>query len=405
MLLNQTIEEIKARQIYTSKGTLTVEVEFCLDGFSIFSSVPAGKSTGKLEAKVILDNDGRSVMNVVNNIIKHSKMILNREICSPTIFDSFLITLDGTKDKSNLGANFTLPLSICYRKFYAYISKVKLGNSIREVNNNPDIYKYPSSFPVAHFNVLNGGLHAYNAINCQEIMVCFERPTFKQQLEDSISFYQTLGKLIEEIYKNSSTGDEGGFSPPFKNIEEALSLILQVSQKLNIKVKIALDLAANSFYKGSGKYLFDGVLYCNEALISLYEKLIKDFPIYSIEDPFAEDDFKSWELFYSKVGDKINIVADDLTVTNVELIGKYKKMFNTVLIKPNQIGTVLETLDAIGLCRECGYKIMISHRSAETDDTFICDLAVGTKADFIKSGAPNSMERIGKYNALLRLDE
>lgn len=467
MILKDILKDIKPRQIISSRGTPTVEIEFCLDGFSIFSSVPSGKSVGSLEAKIIVDNgdsySGTSVSTVVNSIIQHKNILLELEVSSPDIFDAFLITLDGTRDKSKLGTNFILPLSICYRKLFAYINKEPLWaqfvkkrlnimnmlskesearafqtdnqnlkkekdqdmlkqSSTDKIKTGSDFYCLNCNFnsqmegnltvrmPLAHFNVINGGLHSGNKLDCQEIMVCFEESTFKLQLEKSIQFYEALGKEISEKYNKiyTSVGDEGGYVPPIETLVEALNLIVSTGEKIpNLKYKIALDLAASSFHLEENLYFFENKKITGKELALYYEDLVVKYPIYSIEDPFDETDYDSWIYFYEKMNEKINIVADDLTVTNPELIEKLGKrgMFNTVLIKPNQIGSIMETVNAVDLCQKMGFKVMISHRSSETEDTFISDFAVGVGAEYIKSGAPSHGERICKYNELLRIEE
>lgn len=411
MLLKDVLKDIKSRQIITSRGTPTVEVEFCLNGFSLFSSVPSGKSVGFYEAKNIVDHqssyNGTSVYKVIENINKHKKAILYLEIVSPDLFDAFLITLDGTKDKSTLGANFILPISICYRKLLAYLNKQPLWKQLMSeaLPNKENLNK---NMPLAHFNVINGGVHSGNKLDCQEIMVCFPEYSFHMQLERSIEFFNALGIEITEKYDRiyTSAGDEGGYVPPIETLKEALDLIVSTGKKVNSSYKIALDLAANSFYQ-DGIYSFENQKMTGKELAHFYEKLLNEYPIHSIEDPFAESDIESWKYFYQKAKDLVNIVADDLTVTNTELIKKFgeNQMFNTVLIKPNQIGSILETIEAVKLCKQMGFKTMISHRSSETEDTFISSLSVGVGADYIKAGAPNHGERLCKYNELLRIEE
>lgn len=391
----------------TSRGLPTVEVEFILDGMSIFASVPSGKSTGGLEARVIIDNeqsyDGLSVKSVVANIIHHKNEILSRKIESSCDFDGFLIALDGTKAKSKLGANFILPLSICYWKLDAFRHRMPLWMLINTK------FKSVPKIPIIHFNVLNGGLHSGNNLDCQEIMVCFNRATLEDQLEESYKLFKSLRNLITEKYGSifTSVGDEGGYVPPINKLAEGLDLIVKSAENAKIsEYKIALDIAANSFFCNN-EYRCDGTCFTSDELINYYSNLISKYPIYSIEDPFEETDEGAWIKFTEKHGNTINIVADDLTVTNKDLIIELgsKKAFNTVLIKPNQIGSVKEAIDAIKTCKEMGFKTMISHRSAETEDTFISHLAVGSGSEYMKAGAPSRGERIGKYNELIRIEE
>lgn len=434
MKLSDEISAIRPRQIFTSRGLPTVEVDFILKNTTIRSSVPSGKSTGSKEACVITDDNNTStVLCVVESIKKHSKEMLNIEIQSPEDFDRYLIDLDGTKDKCVLGANFILPLSMsCYRLF-SILSEMSLWKYISHKNSAH------SSMPVPHFNVLNGGLHSGNNISCQEIMICFNENdtsfsnennthentsfsnennshentiSFSKNLGMAVKFYKCLRERIEKKYGSiyTSVADEGGFAPPISSIEEGLDLIVSSASDASIsEYKIALDLAANSFCTKNGEfyvYTFDGKSMDGRSLADYFCTIIEKYPIYILEDPFGEDDFDSWRYLYSKVGKKINIQADDLTVTNPKIIENlYNGMFNSVLIKPNQIGSVSECIEAIKTCKRLGLKTMVSHRSAETEDTFISHLAVGMGSDYIKSGAPCRGERIAKYNELLRIEE
>lgn len=408
MKLNSIVNNIKARQILTSRGHPTVEVDFITDSTIIRSSVPSGKSTGSKEAICLLDNgihyNGKSVYNVVNNINKLEKDLLNEQFKDQKEFDNCLIQYDGTINKSRLGANLILPLSICFSKLMA------LKNSFPLYKHLSNEYNFKINMPCPNFNVINGGEHAGNSFSCQEIMICFKRNTFAQSLECSAVLYQSLGDIIAQRYGSiyRSVGDEGGFAPPLKNIEEGIQLIIDAANISKIMdFMIGFDFAANSFFN-DGKYTFDGNNYNGKDLADYYCSLLDKYPqIYSMEDPFQEKDYESWKYFYEKAGSRINIVADDLTVTNPSMICKLvqMKMFNAVLIKPNQIGSVSETIKAIKSSKDKECKIMVSHRSAETEDTFICKLAVGVGADYIKCGAPCRGERIAKYNELLRIEE
>lgn len=415
MKLRDKVHQLKVRQILTSRGLPTVEVEFVLENCSIISSVPAGKSTGKKEAFLLLDNAssyfGLSVAKVISSINRNAEAVLSLNIESPEDFDSHLIKLDGTENKSRLGANFILPLSICCYKLFSYDLKMNLWEylnsfSTREIN-----------MPVPHFNVLNGGLHSGNGFNCQEVMVCFQESSIKHNIELAVIFYYSLKEVISETYGAifTSTGDEGGFAPPIEKLEDACKLIIKSANRASIKnFKIAIDAAANTFdfrdgldEKEHARYNFDGEKLTGRQLADHYNLLIDKYPIYMIEDPFGETDYESWEYFFQLVSSKTLVVADDLTVTNSKLISDLGKrnMFNTVLIKPNQIGSMSETIKAIETAHEAGLKTMISHRSAETEDTVISHIAVGMGASFIKAGAPCRGERISKYNELLRIEE
>lgn len=408
MKLKEFIKKIRSRQILTSRGHPTVEVDFITEFGIIRSSVPSGASTGHKEAYNKIDNNksylGRSVMTVVKDIREKEPVILDSNPINQNDFDKFLNKMDGTPDKSNLGANFILPLSICFCKLAAFINHSELFQHIA------DEYSKKAKLPIPNFNVINGGMHSGNNLSCQEIMVCFNKQSYSANLEATAIFYERLKETIKNKYGSiyQGVGDEGGFSPPISSIGEGIELLLETGESSGEnEFKIALDLAANSFYK-NGKYKLDDNEFTTEELVDYYCKLINKYPqIYSIEDPFAEDDLEGWSSLFSKVGDRINIVADDLTVSNEKLVVELfeKNLFNTVLIKPNQIGSVTEVVKAFEKAKKLNCKIMVSHRSAETDDTFICHLAVGLGAEYIKCGAPCRGERVGKYNELLRIEE
>jgi enolase len=407
MYLKDVVKSIKARQILTSRGIPTTEVDFITHtGAVIRSSVPSGASTGSKEAAILVDNSseysGQSVLNVVNMINNLEKDLLKEHFRDQEEFDSCLIKFDGTDDKSRLGSNLILPLSICFSKLLAFTSSTHLHRSLCKAKN--------LKMPLPNFNMLNGGMHSGNGFSCQEIMVCFDTGKYSKNLERSSFFHKALKSTIGAKYGSIFTGvgDEGGFAPPMKNIEEGIDLIIETGKAAKIdQFTIALDFAANSFFK-NGKYNFDGQSCTGKQLADIYIELLNKYPqIYSMEDPFEENDYESWEYFYAKTHTRINIVADDLTVSNPKIIKQlsFKKMFNTVLIKPNQIGSVSETLKSIQICTEKGFKVMVSHRSAETEDTFISSLAVGVNASYIKCGSPCRGERISKYNELLRIEE
>lgn len=407
-ILKSVVKTIKARQILTSRGIPTVEVEFVMESCSLFSSVPSGKSVGSMEACIHTDRKeaygGMSVYDVIEQIGSYKETLLNGSIESPEKYDDFLLKLDGTATKKRLGSNFVLPLSICCYKLCSYLSGQSLWRYFASKSGKKE------GFPLPNFNLLNGGLHSGNELSCQEIMVCFDRGSYSENLEAACCLFQSLKSLIAEKFGSiyQSVGDEGGFAPPIKDTWEGIELLIAAGKRVHISdFRIAMDFAANSFYKDE-KYSFDGDVLSGKQLADRYLKICDEYKIiYSIEDPFAESDFESWKYFYEKSNNTIRIVADDLTVTNTSLIRKYSsmKMFNTVLIKPNQIGSVTETIEAINLCNELGYRIMVSHRSAETEDTFVSSLAVGVSADYVKFGAPCRGERISKYNELLRIEE
>lgn len=405
MKLNQTLSNIKARQILTSRGTPTVEVDFIVNEIIIRSSVPSGASTGKKEAMVKIDNgekfNGMSVYSVVNTINNNKNKIMNYEFNTLEEFDNFLLQIDNTENKSNLGANFILPLSICCCKMLSNIENFQLFNYFS------NIYKKSPKIPIPHFNVLNGGIHSGNSLACQEMMICFREASYSENLEAASLFYQKLKDNIKEKYGTIyvGLGDEGGFAPPILTVEEGLDLLISVGAIVNREFSIALDCAANEFFKND-RYHLNNKIYTSDELVNYYEKLVQRYPqIYSIEDPFTEDDVEAWKKLYNTLGCQINIVGDDLTVTNDRLIKKYSSCINTVLIKPNQIGSVSETIKSIETAKALGKKIMVSHRSGETEDNFICHLAAGFGVEYIKCGAPCRGERVCKYNELLRIEE
>lgn len=415
MRLSEHIRKIEARQIVTSRGHPTVEVDFVTDSGTFRSSVPEGASTGSKEAAVILDGakayNGRSVKNVVRSIHELSEKLLSVEVQDQDDFDKYLISLDGTPNKKKLGANLILPLSVCFCKWMASFKSLSVYEHIRNIYAKDSV---KCRLPSPNFNVLNGGEHSGNGFWCQEIMVTFGSGRFSDSMEQACVFYEALGDVIEEKFGAifRAVGDEGGFAPPIKTVGEGIELLTSAGGKCDItNFKIAIDFAANTFYKNGNYHIVNKTgshTLSGGELGDFYASLIDQYPmIYSMEDPFAEDDLSAWSHFYELAGDRINIVADDLTVTNPRIIENLapSRMFNTVLIKPNQIGSVSETLEAIRVARKHENKIMISHRSGETEDTFICDLAVGIGSEYIKSGAPCRGERIAKYNELLRIED
>ncbi|KAI5170450.1 enolase [Pancytospora epiphaga] len=480
MKLSNMVYSIHARQILTSRGYPTVEVEFRTRGGIARSSVPSGLSIGGFEKPVGVDNgntyNGRSVMMIVDKINRLADKILEAPIGSQYEFDRYIEALD----EPDYRANFTLPLSICFSKAVAidmgiplealiekeifgtnHIGKenrLKNNVSVGDVFNlnvtDDDItgntFKSDKEFknnynrkehnvenvfqPIPFFNVLNGGAHSGNGLWCQEIMVGFNEATISQNIELGCVVYEELRNIIIKEYGGiyTSVGDEGGFTPPIKSVEEGIELVIKACNNLNIKnYGIALDFAANSVYN-KGIYEIttsNGIEYfTGQELCQYIMKLLDSYKvIYSIEDPFYEEDIKSWSKLYKMIIERgevprrwlpedcinfsyrkqgiINIVADDLTVTNDARILAYSTLFDTLLIKPNQSGTLSGTYSAIKKARERGCKIKISHRSAETEDIFICHLAAGAKAEYIKFGAPCRGERIAKYNEMLRIFE
>jgi len=412
------VKDIKAREIIDSRGNPTLEVELITNGSSFKSSVPSGASTGNFEAKELRDSDskryqGKGVLKAIENVEKiitpklKGKYVLNQKK-----LDSLLIDLDGTDDKSKLGANATLAVSMALCRAGADAKNLPLYNYLADVYYNKTLTSYNKKFslPVPCFNVINGGAHAGNNLDVQEFMLVPQAKTFSNNLRKGVEVYHSLKNILRKEFGKQAInlGDEGGFAPAVNSAEEALSIITKAIKDAGYsgKVKIGLDVAATEFFK-KGKYHLEGKDFNSEELIDFYKKLINKFPIVFIEDPFSENDFKGFSRFKKEVGDKIVILGDDLLTTNVKRIKKANRenACNGTIIKPNQIGTITEAIEAIKLAKSYGWKILVSHRSGDTPDSFIADLAVGGGADFIKSGAPARGERIAKYNQLLRIEE
>ena len=408
------IKDIKAREILDSRGNPTVEVEVILDDDSIgIASVPSGASTGMYEAIELRDNDlnrylGKGVTKAITNVIREIKpYLLNKEV-NQTDIDNLLIKLDGTPSKSRLGANAVLATSLAVLKAGANSKKEKLYNYIGGIN--------PKSLPTPMMNIINGGAHANNNIDIQEFMIVpILNTSIKEKIRMCTEVFHSL-KLVLKDYNISfnGVGDEGGYAPLLKNDEEALDLIIKAIERANYKIKkdfmIALDIASSEWYnEKEDNYTLtkSKKTYTKEELINYYDYLINKYPIISIEDPLGENDIEGWKLITNRLNDKVMLVGDDLFVTNKERLkmGIKEKLGNAILIKYNQIGTISETLDTINEANRNGYKTIISHRSGETDDTSISDLAVATSSPYIKTGSPNRMERVSKYNRLMKIEE
>ncbi|RLG11048.1 phosphopyruvate hydratase [Candidatus Pacearchaeota archaeon] len=406
------IAEIKAREVLDSRGNPTVEVEVILEDGTIGTAiVPSGASKGKYEALELRDGDekrfwGKGVLKAVENINK----IIAPEIIGMSVFkqveiDKIMIELDGTENKSNLGANAILAVSLAVADAASAYLGIPLYRYIGGINA-----KY---LPIPMFNVINGGVHADNQLDIQEFMILpVGAKTFKDALRWGSEIYHTLKKILKDKNYSVSVGDEGGFAPQISKAEEALDLLSKAVEKAGYKlgeeIVFALDVASSELYdENTGKYKLEGKEFSSEELIEFYEELIKKYPIVSIEDGMAQEDYDGWKKLTEKLSKKILLVGDDLFVTNIKRIkeGITKGYANSVLIKLNQIGTLTETMDAIELLRKVGWRYIISHRSGETEDTFISHLAVGTNATFIKTGAPCRGERVAKYNELLRIEE
>jgi enolase len=402
---NDKIKSIFAREILDSRGNPTVEVDLKTDSGVFTSSVPSGASTGINEAKEIRDGGeryhGKGVLKAVgnvNNII--SKELEGEDVLNQEKIDNKMIEIDGTKDKSNLGANAILGVSMASMRAAAFLKGIPLYKYIADIFGNDSLF-----LPRPSFNILNGGAHAANNLDIQEFMIAPLENRFSESLRISSEVYHDLGKIIYEKYSSKGIGDEGGFAPPLENTKEALNLILE-SLKDYQKVGIAVDCAASQFFS-DGKYNLDGSLFNREELIEYYESLIKDYPIFSFEDPFEEEDWDGFKDFNQKLGSRIQIIGDDILSTNPERIKKAHDLncCNSLLLKLNQIGTLTEAIEAARLAKSFNWKIMVSHRSGETCDNFISDFAVGIGSEFIKSGAPARGERTSKYNRLLKIEE
>jgi enolase len=404
------IESVKGRQVFDSRGNPTVEAEIFLDnGRSATAISPSGASTGAFEAHELRDNDkniflGKSVNTAVHNInSKISSKLKNLNPNQQEKIDKILLELDGSENKSNLGANATLAVSLANAKCAAIANKKSLYKNLGT----------SYSLPVPLMNIINGGAHADNDLNIQEFMI---RPdsakTFMDAIEKCFLVIQNLKKLLQSKKMLTNVGDEGGFAPSINSNEEALDFIVQAIEKSNLKpekdISICLDVAANELMNKKGEYSVQSSNFSSvDDVINYYKKLTSQYPIKSIEDPFAEEDWQSWKKITTSIGNNVQIVGDDLFVTNSKRLTKgiKEKSANSILVKPNQIGTLTETLEVISIAKKANFNIIISHRSGDTEDTFIADLAVATMSSQIKTGSLARSERVAKYNRLLRVEE
>ncbi len=405
-----TIEAIVAREILDSRGNPTVEVEVGLDDGTIArAAVPSGASTGAFEAIELRDGDkgrylGKGVEKAVANIEDTIyPELVGYEAADQRAVDQKMLDLDGTPDKSSLGANAILGVSLAVAKAAADSA----GLSLFRYLGGPNAHV----LPVPMMNVVNGGAHADSNVDIQEFMIApIGAPSFKEALRAGAEVYHALKSVLKKKGYATGLGDEGGFAPNLPANTAALDLIAEAvgvaGYQLGKDICLALDVAATEFYKDGG-YLFEGVSKPTDEMIAFYAKLVETYPIVSIEDPLSEDDWAGWATLTAQLGDKIQIVGDDLFVTNPTRLsrGIAEKSANALLVKVNQIGTLTETLDAVDLAHRSGFKTMMSHRSGETEDTTIADLAVAVGSGQIKTGAPARSERVAKFNQLLRIED
>jgi len=404
------ITKVVARQVFDSRGNPTVEAEVFSKNLSTSSICPSGASTGTFEAYEKRDINrkdykGKSVFNavkIINTII--AKKLKNQKVHDQEKIDHILLKLDGTKQKTKLGANSMLAVSMAVKKLSSKIKKIPLYKNF--------LVKKNFSLPYPLMNIINGGAHANNGLQIQEFMI---RPdgarSFAQAVKMCFLVISNLRKILKNMNLSTAVGDEGGFAPMIGSNNQALNMIskaIKMSGFVNGKdVSICLDVAANELFKKNKYSIHSKKFVSVEKSIKEYKELIKKFKIKSIEDPFAENDWKSWSKFMQATNKKIQVVGDDLYVTNLQRlkIGFLNQSSNAILIKLNQIGTVTETIEVIKFAQEIGFNTIISHRSGESEDTFIADLAVGTNSNQIKSGSLCRSERVAKYNQILRIDE
>ena len=403
------INSVTAREILDSRGNPTVEVEVRLEDKSIGrAAVPSGASTGAFEAAELRDGGsrylGKGVETAVKNVaLKIAPAVIGMKADDQRSLDEKMIALDGTKNKSSLGANAILGVSLATARAAA-------------TSSNQSLFKYlggegAKTLPVPMMNILNGGAHADTNVDIQEFMIApIGAQSFKESLRWGAEIYHSLKSVLKKKGLATSIGDEGGFAPNLESNRAALDLILVAIENAGFKagtqIALAMDVAATEFFE-DGKYKFEGKLLTSEQMIAYYRELVSAYPLVSIEDPLDEDDWSGWAKLTAELGEKIQIVGDDLFVTNIERLTKgiESKTANALLVKVNQIGSLTETIDAVNLAHKNNYKSMMSHRSGETEDTTIADLAVALNCGQIKTGAPARSERVAKYNQLLRIEE
>jgi enolase len=404
-----SIEFIGAREILDSRGNPTVEVEVILDdGSEGRAAVPSGASTGAFEAVELRDGDGRyggkgvskAVLGVIDQL---GPELVGYEASEQRLVDQAMLDLDGTDNKSKLGANAILGVSLAVAHAAAHSADLPLYRYVGGPNAH--------LLPVPMMNIVNGGAHADSDVDVQEFMIApIGAPTFRDAVEQGAGVYHALKSVLKKQGLSTGLGDEGGFAPNLPANRAALELISTAVEaaglRLGTDIGLALDVAASEFFE-NGVYTWEGQARSAEEMTAIYEGWIADFPLVSIEDPLAEDDWTGWSTLMGRIGDRVQVVGDDLFVTNVTRLqrGIDEKAASALLVKVNQIGSLTETLDAVSLAHRSGFTCMMSHRSGETEDTTIADLAVATNCGQIKSGAPARTDRVAKYNQLLRIEE
>ncbi len=408
-----TIKKVHARQIMDSRGNPTIECDIILSGGALGrAAVPSGASTGSFEALELRDGGadymGKGVQKAVKNVNEIiAPEIIDTDASQQTELDEKMLKLDGTPNKEKLGANAILAVSLAAAHAVANQKNIPLYKYIASIYGNDN----PVVLPRPMMNIINGGAHADNGLDAQEFMII---PNGAKSEESAIKMGSEVFHSLKKILKNSgnstNVGDEGGFAPNFHSCSEALDTIIAAIKSSGYtpgsEISIGLDVASSEFFK-EGKYLFEGQSLTSDEMISFYEKLISEYPIISIEDPLAEEDWDGWKKLTEKIGNKCQLVGDDLFVTNPERLKKGidTGIANAILIKVNQIGSLTETLQAIKMAQAAKYGVIISHRSGETEDTTIADLAVATNAGQIKTGSMSRTDRMAKYNQLLRIEE
>jgi enolase len=405
-----SIDTVIAREILDSRGNPTVEVEVLLDDDSVGrAAVPSGASTGAFEAVELRDGDpkrygGKGVENAVQGVLDEIyPHLVGEDATDQRLIDQTMIDLDATPNKARLGANAILGVSLAVAKAAAESANLPLFRYLGGPNAH--------TLPVPMMNILNGGAHADSNVDIQEFMIApIGAPTYREALRWGAEVYHTLKKVLQEKGLATGLGDEGGFAPSLPSNRDALDLILVAIERAGFTpgqdIALALDVAATEFYK-DGAYQFEGQTRSAAEMTAYYADLVANYPLVSIEDPLDENDWDGWKILTDQLGEKVQIVGDDLFVTNPERLGRGIKegQANALLVKVNQIGSLTETFDAVQLAHRSGYRCMMSHRSGETEDTTIADLAVATDCGQIKTGAPARSDRVAKYNQLLRIEE